>query len=53
MWGAEKHKKADISQFSGKTTIIAQDAEIRGDMSFNGAVQIDGRIVGEDRKSVV
>lgn len=47
MWGAEKHKKADISQFSGKTTIIAQDAEVRGDMSFNGAVQIDGRVIGD------
>ncbi|HDZ57915.1 MAG TPA: polymer-forming cytoskeletal family protein [Pseudomonas xinjiangensis] len=46
MWGADKHRKADISQFSGKTTIIAQDAEIRGDLTFNGAVQIDGRVVG-------
>jgi cytoskeletal protein CcmA (bactofilin family) len=46
MWGADRHKKADISQFGGKTTIIAQDAEIRGDIHFNGAVQVDGRIIG-------
>ena len=46
MWGADKHKKADISQFGGKTTIIAQDAEITGDMRFSGAVQIDGRVIG-------
>jgi cytoskeletal protein CcmA (bactofilin family) len=46
MWGADKHRKADISEFSGKTTIIAQETEVRGDLHFNGAVQVDGRIVG-------
>lgn len=46
MWGAGKHKKAGISQFGGKTTIIAQDAEITGDMRFSGAVQVDGRVIG-------
>ncbi|GAA6133170.1 bactofilin family protein [Halopseudomonas sabulinigri] len=46
MWGSDKHKKADISQFGGKTTIIAQDAQITGDMRFTGAVQIDGRVIG-------
>lgn len=46
MWGADKHKKADISQFGGKTTIIAQDAEITGNMRFSGAVQVDGRVIG-------
>lgn len=46
MWGSDKHKKADISQFSGKTTIIAQDAEIRGNLRFNGALQVDGRVIG-------
>lgn len=46
MWGADKHKKMDIGKFSGKTTIIAQDAEINGDISFSGVLQIDGRIVG-------
>lgn len=46
MWGADKHKKMDIGKFGGKTTIIAQDAEIRGDVSFSGVLQVDGRIVG-------
>ncbi|MFN3581481.1 MAG: polymer-forming cytoskeletal protein [Pseudomonas sp.] len=46
MFGADKHKKVDIGQFGGKTTIIAQDAELRGNMRFNGAVQVDGRIIG-------
>ena len=42
MWGSEKQKKADIGRFSGKTTIIAQDAEVIGDLRFVGAVQVDG-----------
>ncbi|MEH6494036.1 bactofilin family protein [Halopseudomonas sp.] len=46
MWGSDKHKKADISQFNGKTTIIAQDAQITGDMRFTGALQVDGRVIG-------
>ncbi len=46
MWGTDKHKKMDIGKFSGKTTIIAQDAEINGDIIFSGVLQIDGRIVG-------
>ncbi|WVM90688.1 polymer-forming cytoskeletal protein [Halopseudomonas pachastrellae] len=46
MWGSEKQKKADIGGFSGKTTIIAQDAELIGDLRFVGAVQVDGRVVG-------
>ena len=46
MWGSDKRKKADIGQFSGKTTIIAQQAQIRGDMRFDGALQIDGRVIG-------
>ena len=46
MWGSEKQKKADIGRFSGKTTIIAQDAEVIGDLRFVGAVQVDGRVVG-------
>jgi len=46
MWGSEKQKKADIGRFSGKPTIIAQDAEVIGDLRFVGAVQVDGRVVG-------
>lgn len=46
MFGADKSKKLDIGQFGGKTTIIAQDAEFKGDLNFNGALQVDGRVVG-------
>lgn len=46
MFGNDKHKRADIGQFSGKTTIIAQEAELRGDVRFSGALQVDGRIIG-------
>lgn len=46
MFGNDKHKRADIGQFSGKTTIVAQDAELRGDVRFSGALQVDGRIIG-------
>jgi cytoskeletal protein CcmA (bactofilin family) len=46
MWGADKHKKMDIGKFGGKTTIVAQDAEINGDISFSGVLQVDGRIIG-------
>lgn len=46
MFGSDKHKKVDIGQFGGKTTIIAQDAEFTGDLRFTGALQVDGRILG-------
>ncbi|PKM28690.1 MAG: hypothetical protein CVV07_13615 [Gammaproteobacteria bacterium HGW-Gammaproteobacteria-11] len=46
MFGADKHKKIEIGQFGGKTTIIAQDAELRGDLRFTGALQVDGRVIG-------
>ena len=46
MFGTDKHKKVDIGQFGGKTTIIAQDAEFKGDFRFTGALQVDGRVIG-------
>lgn len=46
MWGADKHKKMDLGKFGGKTTIVAQEAEINGDISFSGILQVDGRIIG-------
>lgn len=46
MWGADKHKKMDIGKIGGKTTIVAQDAEINGDINFSGILQVDGRITG-------
>jgi cytoskeletal protein CcmA (bactofilin family) len=46
MWGADKHKKMDIGKLGGKTTIVAQDAEIRGNINFTGVLQVDGVIIG-------
>lgn len=46
MWGADKHKKMDIGKFGGKTTIVAEGAEIHGDINFSGVLQVDGRIIG-------
>ncbi|SDT88312.1 bactofilin family protein [Halopseudomonas salegens] len=46
MWGADKRKKLDINQYSGKTTIIALDADFQGNIQFTGALQIDGRVEG-------
>lgn len=46
MWKTGKLKKMDISQFGSKTTVIAQDAVVRGDIRFQGALQIDGRVIG-------
>ncbi|BBP81007.1 hypothetical protein PHLH8_06490 [Pseudomonas sp. Pc102] len=38
--------KADLQRFSGKTSIIAIGAELEGDLRFQGAVQVDGRLKG-------
>ncbi|WP_022962960.1 bactofilin family protein [Halopseudomonas pelagia] len=46
MFGADRNKKLDIGRFGGKTTIIAQDAEFKGDLFFSGALQVDGRVIG-------
>lgn len=35
-----------VSHFPGKTTLIAGDTELRGNIRFAGAVQVDGRVVG-------
>ncbi|WP_434457810.1 polymer-forming cytoskeletal protein [Stutzerimonas urumqiensis] len=37
---------ADLQRFNGKTTVIAADAQMRGDLIFDGAVQVDGRLYG-------
>ena len=38
--------KPDLQRFSGKTSLIAVGAELVGDMRFDGAVQVDGRVQG-------
>jgi cytoskeletal protein CcmA (bactofilin family) len=45
MWNKEK-PKADLQRFNGKTSLIAAGAELVGDMRFQGAVQVDGRVTG-------
>lgn len=38
--------QADLQRFSGKTSIVAADATVSGDFRFQGAIQVDGRLVG-------
>src|SRR5690606_36495107 len=45
MWSKDK-TKPDLQRFSGKPSLIAAGAELVGDMRFQGAVQVDGRITG-------
>ncbi len=46
MWNKGKGK-ADMQRFSGKTSLIAAGAVFRGDLEFQGAVQIDGKVLGD------
>ena len=46
MWNKGKGK-ADIQRFTGKTSLIAAGAVFRGDLEFQGAVQIDGKVLGD------
>lgn len=45
MWNKGKGK-TDMQRFTGKTSLIAAGAVFRGDLEFQGAVQIDGRVLG-------
>ncbi len=46
MWNKGKGK-ADMQRFTGKTSLIAAGAVFRGDLEFQGAVQIDGKVLGD------
>lgn len=46
MWNKGK-EKADMQRFTGKTSLIAAGAVFRGNLEFQGAVQIDGRVLGD------
>lgn len=46
MWNKGK-EKADMQRFAGKTSLIAAGAVFRGDLEFEGAVQIDGKVLGD------
>ncbi|TBU76850.1 hypothetical protein DNK06_16305 [Pseudomonas daroniae] len=45
MWNKGKGK-TDMQRFTGKTSLIAAGAAFRGDLEFQGAVQVDGRVLG-------
>lgn len=42
----DRRKNRTVSQYPGKTTVIAGDTELRGNIRFAGAVQVDGRVIG-------
>ncbi|UTW06437.1 bactofilin family protein [Pseudomonas benzenivorans] len=50
MWNKDK-SKSDLQRFSGKTSLIATGAELTGDLRFQGAVQVDGRMNGNVQTS--
>ena len=45
MWSKDK-SKTNLQRFSGKTSLIAAGSLLSGDLRFQGAVQVDGRING-------
>nr|WP_288358697.1 polymer-forming cytoskeletal protein [uncultured Pseudomonas sp.] len=46
MWNKGK-EKADMQRFTGKTSLIAAGAVFCGNLEFQGAVQIDGKVLGD------
>ena len=45
MWNKDK-ARTDVQRFAGKTSLIAVGAELHGDLRFQGAVQVDGKVFG-------
>lgn len=46
MWGKDKTKKVDFDRHAGKTTMIAQGTELKGDILFEGGLLVEGVITG-------
>ena len=46
MWGKDKSKKIDLDRHAGKSTMIAQGTELKGDILFAGALLVEGVIKG-------
>lgn len=42
----KKNPRADMSQFSGQTSVIAHNTAIKGDIELAGALQVDGLVQG-------
>ena len=45
MWKKDK-EKTDLHSFSGKTSVIAVGADWVGNLTFDGALQVDGKVKG-------
>ena len=45
MWN-KKRARTDLQRFAGKTSLLAVGAQLQGDLSFQGAVQVDGVLKG-------
>ena len=46
MWGKDKTKKVDFDRHAGKTTMIAQGTQLKGDIQFEGGLLVEGVIHG-------
>ncbi|MGI9274113.1 MAG: bactofilin family protein [Endozoicomonas sp.] len=46
MWGRNKQETKQAVAEHSSTTLISAGTEIRGDMTFNGAMHVEGRISG-------
>lgn len=46
MWGKDKTKKVDFDRHAGKTTMIAQGTQLKGDIVFEGGLLVEGVIKG-------
>jgi cytoskeletal protein CcmA (bactofilin family) len=46
MWGKDKTKKVDFDRHAGKTTMIAQGTQLKGDIKFEGGLLVEGVIKG-------
>ena len=46
MWGKDKTKKVDLDRHAGKTTMIAHGTQLKGDISFEGGLLVEGTIIG-------
>ncbi|SEL49244.1 protein CcmA, bactofilin family [Atopomonas hussainii] len=42
----KKNPRADMSQFSGQTSVIAHNTALKGDIELAGALQVDGFVQG-------
>lgn len=46
MWMKSKGQNDGLQRYGGKTSVVAAGAELIGNLHFEGAVQVDGRLCG-------